>query len=98
MSEHLTETIRCCEQEREAFRRPALPQSPCCVDLFRRAIVGEQDAWAARWQIFAPQMRARLPVQPLVEPEEVVHDAMMKFARAVPEHPYLFASTELGVT
>jgi hypothetical protein len=96
MSEHLTETIRCCEQEREAFRRVALPKSPCCVDLFRRAIAGEQDAWAALWQIFAPQMRARLPVQPLVEPEEVVHDAMMKFARAVPEHPYLFASTELG--
>ncbi|MEI7768560.1 MAG: RNA polymerase subunit sigma-70 [Chloroflexales bacterium] len=41
------EVIRCCEGERNAFLAGGTYTSPCCVELFRRAFAGDQDAWAA---------------------------------------------------
>lgn len=96
MSDHLTDIICRCEQERDLFRRHALPSSPGCLELFRRAFAGNQDAWTALWRIFEPQMRAQIPRQDLVESDVVLQEAMVKFVRKVPDCPALRTTDELG--
>ena len=53
----LEEIVRRCGQERSRYRARATPDSPWCVELFRRAFTEDEAAWSAIQQ--APAISAR---------------------------------------
>lgn len=48
----LGDLVTCCHAERTTFRQTGEQHSPCCMELFRRAFAGDQDAWTEVVQIF----------------------------------------------
>lgn len=50
----LDHLARCCKQERQSYRNSGELSSPCCMQLFRRAFAGEQEAWGYVIDIFQP--------------------------------------------
>ncbi|WP_298490249.1 RNA polymerase subunit sigma-70 [uncultured Chloroflexus sp.] len=48
----LDDLVTCCQTERTAFRQTGEQRSPCCMELFRRAFAGDQDAWTEVVRIF----------------------------------------------
>lgn len=48
----LDDLVTCCQSERTVFRQTGEQRSPCCMELFRRAFAGDQDAWTEVVRIF----------------------------------------------
>jgi DNA-directed RNA polymerase specialized sigma24 family protein len=92
----INELIAHCQAERRTYHQTGSPASPACVELFRRAFAGDQDAWAAIQAVFEPLMRAWVGVQHHVEPDDVLQEALIAFARWAPQHPELVAGDEVS--
>ncbi|NJN66138.1 MAG: zf-HC2 domain-containing protein [Chloroflexaceae bacterium] len=107
----LEATMRCCQQERQQFYHHGVKESPCCLDLFRRAFGGDQTAWEGVWQLFEPQMRKWIedmwrsssPQQRrsvenlgLLEPDDLLNELMLHLFLKAPAYPYLVQGNELG--
>jgi hypothetical protein len=91
----LDEVIAGCREERSAYRRADVATSPWCIELFRRAFARDQDAWAALCTTFEPLVRAWVGKQRLVEPDDVLQETFLAFARYAPNHPDMVAGEEL---
>ncbi|MBV9790433.1 MAG: sigma-70 family RNA polymerase sigma factor [Chloroflexi bacterium] len=85
----------CCQAERRTYYTQGTLDSPACVELFRRAWAGDQEAWAAISAIFEPLMRAWIGVQSAVEPDDVLQEALLAFARWAPTHAELLVDNDL---
>lgn len=90
------EVLSHCQHERTVYRQEQVTASPACVELFRRAFAGDQEAWAAVHTAFAPLVRAWVGVQQRLEPDDVLQEAFIAFARFAPNHPQLVMNDELG--
>ncbi|NJN66377.1 MAG: hypothetical protein HC884_06510 [Chloroflexaceae bacterium] len=53
----LQKLVEQCRQERVRFLSTQNPESPSCMDIFRRAFDGDQDAWTELATIFDPNVR-----------------------------------------
>lgn len=73
-----------CQRERTRFQQDGRPESPACVELFRRALatISDQEAWIAIQQIFEPLMRSWIGAQQYIEPDDVIQDALFAFSCA----------------
>ncbi|MEM7129091.1 MAG: hypothetical protein AAF702_22355 [Chloroflexota bacterium] len=91
----IQDVIECCQQERGQYRRGIKP-SPCCVELFRRAFDGNQDAWAGIERIFKPLMSKWIAGQNKVDVDDALQDAWISFFRAAPRQPSLVETDQLG--
>lgn len=85
-----------CQHERTAYRQERITTSPACVELFRRAFGDDQEAWAAVHAAFAPLVRAWIGVQHRLEPDEVLQESFLAFARYAPRHPDLVIGNDLS--
>jgi DNA-directed RNA polymerase specialized sigma24 family protein len=91
---HLDEVIARCREERSAYRSTGARTSPWCMELFRRAFVQNQDAWAALQATFEPLVRAWIGKQQLVEHDDILQETFLAFAHYAPNHPDLVAGDE----
>jgi hypothetical protein len=91
----LGEIVAGCREERSAYRRDHLRASPCCMELFRRAFAHDQAAWQAIQTAFDPLVRAWIGAQRQVEPEDVIQETFLAFARYAPNHLDLLAGDEI---
>lgn len=48
----IDDLVRCCQAERVAFQKYHQRVSPCCTEIFRRALQGDQAAWVALDRFF----------------------------------------------
>lgn len=92
----ITEVLSRCQHERTRYRQEDVTSSPACVELFRRAFAGDQEAWTAVHTAFAPLVRRWVGVQQQLEPDDVLQEAFIAFARFAPRHPHLVMNDELG--
>jgi DNA-directed RNA polymerase specialized sigma24 family protein len=69
--------------------------SPACVELFRRAFAGDEQAWASASALFEPLMRHWIGVQSYVEIEDVLQEALLLFWRFAPQRPTLVLPDDL---
>jgi DNA-directed RNA polymerase specialized sigma24 family protein len=92
----LDDLVTQCRAERSAYRTHNVTDAPACVELFRRAFTDDQDAWAAVYTLFEPLMRSWIGVQRTVDPEDVLQEALLAFARWAPNHPELLAGEEVN--
>ena len=81
----LHEVVAACQHERHVFRSQGDPSSPACLEVFRRAFVGDQDAWTAIYVTFNGLMRGWIGVQRVLDPEEVTQEAFRAFAQHAPQ-------------
>lgn len=70
--------------------------SPACAELTRRALAGDEAAWALFRQLFEPLVRSWIGVQRHVEPDDVLQEALFAFARWAPAHRDLTAGGDVG--
>src|SRR5215213_2728009 len=79
----LASVVEHCQQEQRSHRSDTPIDSPWCVEIFRRAFHGDQDAWVAIWEQFQRHMLlwARAGT---VDVEDVVQDGFANFARGAP--------------
>jgi DNA-directed RNA polymerase specialized sigma24 family protein len=92
----IDDLIARCQEERRAYHQTGSPGSPACVELFRRAFAGDQDAWTAVQGVFEPLMRAWIGTQQHVDPDDVLQEALIAFARWAPQHPELVTGDEVS--
>jgi DNA-directed RNA polymerase specialized sigma24 family protein len=92
----LAKVIAGCQQERSDYRHKRIDESPSCVEVFRRAFAGNQEAWAAVQATFALQVRAWIGGQKVVNPDDAVQEAFLAFFRYAPAHASLVAGHTLG--
>lgn len=85
-----------CQRERRRYSASGVDAAPACVELTRRALAGDQTAWALFQTLFIALMRAWIGVQQQVEPEDVVQEALFAFARWAPAHANLTVGVEVG--
>lgn len=85
-----------CRLERRGYSAAGADVSPACVELTRRSLAGDQEAWAAFSALFEPLMRAWIGVQQTIEPDDVLQEALLAFARWAPAHRELTSGEELG--
>lgn len=92
----LQEVIAACQHERSLFRSHAEDTSPACIEVFRRAFAGDQDAWTAIYTTFNSLMRGWIGVQRVVDPEEAAQEAFRAFAQHAPQSLNLNISSQLA--
>ncbi|PDW03718.1 zf-HC2 domain-containing protein [Candidatus Viridilinea mediisalina] len=102
----LEPVIACCQAERSAFRQTGERHSPCCVQVFRRAFAGDQQAWMAIDTIFHPMINkwvldalSATGNPNLLDAEtlqDVIQEAKSILGRVGPQRPDLFIGDELG--
>ncbi|MEM8534112.1 MAG: sigma-70 family RNA polymerase sigma factor [Chloroflexota bacterium] len=71
-------------------------RSPQAITLFRSAFAGNTDAWAALHTSYTPLMQYWIVRQYLVDPEEIIQEAWLAFARYAPCRPSLVEPESLG--
>ena len=86
----------CCREERRAFQKINDRYSPNCVELFRKAFAGNQQAWTAIKAIFEPLIRSWIGTQQRIDAETVQQDALLAFYRYAPARPNLVITADLG--
>jgi hypothetical protein len=96
-TDNLDALSRCCEQERQRFYYHGVRESPCCMDLFRRAFGGDHAAWDAVWQVFRPQMQKWVSKAGFIEVDDTLNELMLHLFLKAPEYPYLVAGNEIGL-
>ena len=94
--EHIERVATRCQQERTAYRQRGDAASPACVELLRAAFAGDQAAWGVVFRTFEPLVRSWIGVQQEIEPDDVVQEALLAFARWAPNHPSLILGDNLG--
>ncbi len=99
----MDELIQRCREERAAYLTEGDLRSPACVELFRRAFAGNQDAWSAIDELLKPLLRqwARVSgdvaVARVTEPDDVIQAAYESFYRSAPKRANeLLATDSLG--
>ncbi len=92
----LAKVIAGCQQERSDYRHKRIDESPSCVEVFRRAFAGNQEAWAAVQATFELQVRAWIGGQKVVNPDDAVQEAFLAFFRYAPAHASLVAGLPWG--
>lgn len=80
----LDQLIASCQHERSTFRTHGETHSPACLEIFRRAFAGDQDAWTAIYTTFSSLMRLWVGVQHVIEPDDAIQEAFRAFARHAP--------------
>jgi DNA-directed RNA polymerase specialized sigma24 family protein len=94
--QRLSDVITGCQEERSAYRRARTPESPWCVEIFRRAFANDQDAWTFLRTTFEPYLLSWARAQTQIEPEDVVQEAFIAFSRFAPRREGLVAGHSLG--
>lgn len=89
----LAELFAICRRERHA---PHGSGSPACAELTRRALAGDEAAWALFRQLFEPLVRTWIGVQRQIEPDDVLQEALFAFARWAPAHRDLTSGGDVG--
>jgi DNA-directed RNA polymerase specialized sigma24 family protein len=92
----LAEVIAQCQRERNAYRQHGTTVSHGCIEVFRRAFAGDQDAWTYVHTLFTPYVLRWARAQSTIEPEEVAQEAFIAFARYAPKRAELVDRDELG--
>jgi DNA-directed RNA polymerase specialized sigma24 family protein len=92
----LAKVIAGCQQERSSYRHTGIGASPACVEVFRRAFAGNQEAWAAVQATFEHQVRKWIGRQAVVDPDDAVQEAFLAFFRYAPAHASLVSGVTLG--
>ena len=87
------EVIRNCQREQ---RRRTKDESPWCVELFRRAFAGDEEAWSGVRMLYEPLMRSWIGVQSVVDAEEALQEALLAFSRFAPHQPSLVEDNNPG--
>ncbi|MEM8529866.1 MAG: hypothetical protein AAGF95_03430 [Chloroflexota bacterium] len=87
------EVIRNCQCEQ---RKRIKDESPWCVELFRLAFAGNDEAWAGIRTLYEPLMRSWIGVQSVVDTEEALQEALLAFSRFAPHQPSLVEDTNPG--
>ena len=85
-----------CEQERSLYASAQQDISPACVELIRRALAGDNEAWSVVQVLFMPLMRAWVGMSGGEETEDILQEALLAFARWAPAHPELTSGQQLG--
>lgn len=103
----LDHVINCCRNERNVFRHTGERRSPCCIELFRRAFSGNQEAWAEIDITFTPLLvtwvrsvlagKGNLRLLDEETQAEVVQSAKMTLSRVGYDRPGLTASDDLSI-
>lgn len=98
--------IACCQAERSTFRQAGERRSPCCVQIFRRAFAGDQQAWMAidtifhpiihKWVIDALSATGNPHLLDAETLQDVIQEAKSILGRVGPSRPDLFIGDELG--
>lgn len=91
-----SELIRMSQRERVYYGQTGNKSSPACVELFRRAFNGDEDAWSGIYRTFGLLVRRWIGIQSKVDPEDVLQGAFIQFFRYAPEKPDLLATESLG--
>ncbi len=103
----LADLARCCQRERDSFSKSGERSSPCCMNLFRRAFAGDQDAWYHVIEIFQPLVRQWIQRVCIGYPDlidliderdrtEVADDAWLKLKKGVDRQSHLLQGDDLG--
>lgn len=100
----IADLARCCGRERRAFSESSERSSPCCMELFRRAFAGYQDAWIHITEIFQPLIRQWIQRVCIRFPDlidendktEVADDAWLKLKKGVARQVHLLQGDDLG--
>jgi hypothetical protein len=92
----LTDVIAACKHERSNYRSSGTDSSEACVELFRRAFAGDQEAWAAVYSTFEGLVRAWIGAQRAVETDDALQEALANFACYAPRHAQLVAGDQLA--
>lgn len=100
----LDHLVRCCKRERQSYRDSGDLSSPCCMQLFRRAFAGEQEAWGYVIDIFQPLIdawlrRVRSSRLDFIDDDDltaVAHDALLKLRDSTNRLPELTAGDDLS--
>ena len=71
-------------------------RSPQAITLFREAFAGNTDAWATLHTSYTPLVRHWIGRQYLVDPEEIIQESWLAFARYAPCRPSLVEPESLG--
>ncbi len=92
---HIAHLCSECEQERLLYASAQQDISPACVELVRRALAGDNEAWSVFQVLFMPLMRAWIGTSGAEETEDILQEALLAFARWAPAHPELTSGYEL---
>lgn len=93
----LNDLISQCENERRAYRSDEDVPSPACIQLFRYAFAGEEDAWTAVDQLFRQYVRKWVGVQTIIEADDAIQLAFFAFFRSAPKKPFLVTTDSLAL-
>lgn len=94
----LVHIIAECRAERAAYsinKNPRVP-SPACVEVFRRALAGDQDAWIPLMETFKSQLIHWATIDQQLDKEEIIQIAWVSFAKSAPKSTTLVSSDQLG--
>jgi len=100
----VADLARCCGRERRAFSESSERSSPCCMELFRRAFAGYQDAWIHITEIFQPILRqwiqrVYMRFSDLIDENdktEVTDNAWLKLRKGITRQADLLQGDDLG--
>lgn len=83
----LTELIAQCRGERLAYQTSRETSSPACIEIFRRAFAGSEEAWAAIHDVVSPllqrwaQTDGLVEMAGVIEPSDIMQHALTAFSR-----------------
>ena len=69
---HIAHLCSECEQERLLYASAQQDISPACVELVRRALAGDNEAWSVFQVLFMPLMRAWIGTSGAEETEDIL--------------------------
>ena len=96
LSVNTSELIQMSLQERRDFLQADEKSSPACVELFRRAFDGDEEAWSGVYKIFKPLMKGWIGIPNNIDPEDVIQDAFISFSHYAPHNFSLLATESLS--
>ena len=96
MTGMISRTMVCVPGQATKYDQKAHVASPTTIAVFRQAFAGDTDAWTTIYTYYTPLVRRWVGVQHAIDPEEVVQEAWLAFARYAPRQPSLVQDESLG--
>ena len=93
---NVEQIILTCQQERQAYSQTNNATAPICIQTFRLAFSGDAQAWTCLYKVFKSQIKQWIGTQSILDPEDVLQDAWLSFARYAPRSKTLTATDSLG--
>jgi len=85
-----------CQQEHQAYHQKNEFSAPVSIQIFRLAFAGNLQAWACLYKVFQSQIEKWIGLQSWIDPEVVMQEAWLSFARYAPKSQTLITTDNLG--